>query len=102
MSANLGHMSTPSPTTDEPILQEPPEFSLVLGGPLYQLWRRTRLAGDTLDLLRRRIFVLTLLAWVPLLLLSIVEGHAWGAGVTRCLSSTTSTSTHACCSRCRC
>ena len=48
---------------------EPPDFSLVLGGPLYQLWRRTRLAGDALQLLHRRIVVLALLAWVPLLAL---------------------------------
>jgi len=31
------------------------DFSLVLGGPLYQLWRRTRMADDALQLLRRRI-----------------------------------------------
>ena len=62
-------------------MQEQPEFSLVLGGLLYKLWRRTRLAGDTLQLLRRRIIVLALLAWAPLLLLSIAEGHAWGDGV---------------------
>ena len=62
-------------------MQERPDFSLVLGGPLYQLWRRTRLAGNTLDLLRRRIVVLALLAWGPLLLLSVVEGHAWGGSV---------------------
>ncbi len=59
-----------------------PDFSLVLGGPLYQLWRGTRLADDTLHLLHRRVLVAVLLAWVPLLLLSIVEGHAWGAAVT--------------------
>jgi hypothetical protein len=53
------------------------DFSLVLGGPVYQLWRGTRLAGDTLQLLRRRVIVLALFAWAPLLLLSIVEGHAW-------------------------
>jgi hypothetical protein len=53
----------------------------MLGGPLYQLWRRTGLTGDALELCRRRIIVLTALAWVPLLLLSIVEGYAWG-GVT--------------------
>jgi len=74
-------MSTPRPTFDEPFLKEPPDFSLVLGGPLYQLWRRTHLAGDTRQLLRRRIIVLALLAWAPLLLLSVAEGHAWGDSV---------------------
>jgi hypothetical protein len=46
------------------------DFSLVLGGPLYQLWRRTHLAGDALQLLHRRVIVSVLLAWAPLLLLS--------------------------------
>ena len=59
----------------------PADFSLVLGGPLYELWRGTRLAGDTLQLLHRRILVSVLFAWVPLLLLSIAEGHAWGDSV---------------------
>jgi hypothetical protein len=57
------------------------DFSLVLGGPLFQLWQRTRLSGNGLELLRRRLIILTALAWVPLLLLSVAEGHAWG-GVT--------------------
>lgn len=74
-------MSTPTATVAEPLLQEPPDFSLVLGGPLYQLWRRTHLSGDTLELLRRRVVVLALLAWVPLLMLSVAEGHAWGGNV---------------------
>ena len=74
-------MSAINPTAGEPLLQEPPDFSLVLGGPLYQLWRRTRLAGDTLDLLRRRIVVLAAITWVPLLVLSVVEGHAWAGSV---------------------
>ena len=30
-----------------PLLQKTTDFSLVLGGPLYQLWRGTRLAGDS-------------------------------------------------------
>jgi hypothetical protein len=64
-------------------LNESPDFSLVLGGPLYQLWRRTRLAGDTLQLIRRRIVVLALLAWAPLLALSVAEGHAWGGSCLR-------------------
>ena len=64
-----------------PHVTSPPatDFSLVLGGPLYQLWRRTRLTGDALQLLRRRIVVLITVAWVPLLALSIAEGHAWSS-----------------------
>ena len=58
------------------------DFSLVLGGPLFQLFRRTHLTGDALQLLRRRIVVLTLLAWAPLLLLTIVEGRFWSGSVT--------------------
>jgi len=60
---------------------EPYDFSLVLGGPLYQLFRRAHLSGDTLELLRRRVLALTLFAWLPLLALSVLEGHAWGGGV---------------------
>jgi hypothetical protein len=57
------------------------DFSLVLGGPLFQLWRRTRLSGDALQWLRRRILVLTLLAWAPLLVLSAAEGRFSGESV---------------------
>jgi hypothetical protein len=54
------------------------DFSLVVGGPLYQLWCGTRLADDALRLMHRRMLVAALLSWMPLLLLSIAEGHAWG------------------------
>ncbi|HEY2462644.1 MAG TPA: hypothetical protein VGI32_01175 [Steroidobacteraceae bacterium] len=56
-------------------------FSLVLGGPLFQLWLGTRLSGGHLELMRRRILVMVCAAWLPLLLLSAMEGHAWGASV---------------------
>jgi len=56
------------------------EFSLVLGGPLFQLLRRSHLAGDGLELLLQRIFVISLLAWLPLLLLSALEGQMLGGG----------------------
>ena len=46
-----------------------PDFSLILGGPLFQLLRKAHLEGDHLELLYRRIVVITTLAWVPLLLL---------------------------------
>ena len=76
-------MSALKPSSgDDVLVTTAADFSLVLGGPLYQLWRGTRLAGDTLQLLHRRILVLAVVAWAPLLLLSIVEGHAWGGNVT--------------------
>lgn len=50
--------------------QEPQDFSLVLGGPIFQLFRRSHLTGDGLQLLHRRLFTITLVAWLPLLLLS--------------------------------
>lgn len=53
-------------------LQEVPEFSLVLGGPLFQLLRKSRLEGDALELLHRRVVVSILLTWFPLLLLSAI------------------------------
>ena len=52
------------------------DFSLVLGGPLFQLLRRAHLAGGALNLLQRRILVISLLAWLPLLVLSVLEGQA--------------------------
>jgi hypothetical protein len=64
----------------EELLQEPPDFSLVLGGPLYQMYRRTHLTGPALELLRRRIVFFWLLCWVPLAALSFVEGHLLGGG----------------------
>jgi hypothetical protein len=63
----------------EPTLhQELPDFSQVLGGPLYQLFRRAHLSGDTLELLHRRILVFWLITWLPLLFLSLVSGSALG------------------------
>ena len=57
---------------------EPPDFSLVLGGPLFQLLVRSRITTPALELVKRRIVFLSLFAWLPLLLLSLVDGKAWG------------------------
>ncbi len=62
-------------------MPEPPDFSLILGGPLYQLLRRAHLSGDVAELVSRRVIVLALMAWLPLLALSIAEGRAWGDSV---------------------
>ena len=57
------------------ILQEVSEFSFVLGGPVYRLLRRIGLCGERLDLLRRRMIIIAVFAWLPLLLLSLYEGR---------------------------
>ena len=41
------------------------DFSLVIGGPLFQLFRRAHLSGSSLELLRRRIIFVTIVSWVP-------------------------------------
>jgi hypothetical protein len=66
-------------TAESPEIQE--DFSLVLGGPLFQILRRSYLSGSALELLRRRIIVITTLSWLPLLVLSAWEGRAWGNSV---------------------
>ena len=59
---------------------ETEDFSLVLGGPLFQLLRKAHLEGDALELLHRRIIACILLAWVPLAVLSMLSGIRGGSG----------------------
>ena len=54
------------------------DLSLVLGGPLYQFYLRFRLAEPHLELIHRRIFVLLLITWLPLLVFTIISGKAFG------------------------
>jgi len=61
--------------------REPYDFSLILGGPLYQLFCRAHLCGKVLELLRRRMLVLCGIAWLPLFILSVLEGNALGSTV---------------------
>src|SRR5215468_3307904 len=62
--------------TESNSTQQPPDFSPILGGPLFQLFRRTHLSGDGLKLLYRRIIALTLIAWLPLPILSALNYSA--------------------------
>ena len=71
-------MNEGASTSNNSILQETQDFSLVLGGPLFQLLRRSHLSGDALELMRQRIVVIALLAWLPLLALAALEGQALG------------------------
>jgi hypothetical protein len=60
------------------VLKEPLDFSLVLGGPLYQLWLGLRASTPGLELLVRRLLAITALAWLPLLVLAAYERIAAG------------------------
>ena len=60
----------------EGVLQSNDDFSLMLGGPLYQLYLRTRLSTPLLGLVRKRVTVISLVCWLPLLLLSVTARHA--------------------------
>jgi hypothetical protein len=74
-------MNANEPTENSKSSRAPLDFSIVLGGPLFQLLRRAHLSDDALGLVRLRILVISLLAWLPLLALSALEGHLWGGGV---------------------
>ena len=52
-------------------------FSLAIGGPLYRLLRAANLSGSDLELLARRLAIVLLITWLPLLVLSALEGTAW-------------------------
>lgn len=74
-------MDKQKPSLTKQILISPNDFSLVLGGVLFQLFRRAHLVDDAGQLLRRRIIFITLLAWLPLLILSLISGQGWGGSV---------------------
>lgn len=59
---------------------EPEDFSLVLGGPLFQLLRKAHLEGDALELLNRRLIASILVTWFPLLILSTFGTNVGGIG----------------------
>jgi hypothetical protein len=62
------------------LLEDPPDFSIVLGGPVFQLLRRAHLEGDHLELLYRRMVFFIGITWLPLFLLATVGPFAGSAG----------------------
>jgi hypothetical protein len=75
---STAQMTSRASMTGDSFSPEAKNFSLVLGGPLFQLLLRAHLSDDALMHVRQRIVVIALLAWLPLLLLSAVEGHLLG------------------------
>ena len=57
------------------------DFSLTKGGLFFRLLVRTRLMRDDLAPMTRRAVFLSLFAWLPLLVLSAIEGTAFGQAV---------------------
>ncbi len=53
------------------------DFSLVLGGPLYQMYLRSRLLKPPAELAGRRVVVFVALTWLPLVALALASGTAW-------------------------
>ena len=63
------------------IAADPQDFSVVLGGPLFQLFRKAHLTGDALELMTQRVVAVVALNWVPLLILTAAQGLALGTKV---------------------
>ena len=57
------------------LLRDSQDFSLVHGGPLFQLLLRAHLLSDALTWVMRRIVMFVLITWVPLLLLAALDGN---------------------------
>jgi hypothetical protein len=55
------------------------DFSLVLGGPLYQMYLRWHLIRPPAGLVGRRIMAFIIVAWLPLAVLTLAAGTAFGA-----------------------
>ena len=74
----------PAPTTHAPdSIDEKAgaaDFSLVVGGPLYQVFRRAGLSTEGMGLAHRRVIAVILILWAPLILLSALQGGLVGAG----------------------
>jgi hypothetical protein len=69
------------PTMTNTVVEEKTQdFSLVMGGPIFQFFRKARLSGDHLELLHRRLLTITLIAWLPLLILDRLGTPAAGIG----------------------
>jgi hypothetical protein len=82
-AGSTGSPSGPrGPFPDDLVARDAENFSLVLGGPLYQLLRRAHLSDDVLQMVRMRLIVIALVTWLPLLVLAALEGHLWAGGLT--------------------
>jgi hypothetical protein len=68
-------MSARTTASHAQVLRDAESFSIVHGGPLFQLLLRAHISGDALDLVVRRVILFVLISWAPLLALSAFGGH---------------------------
>src|SRR5262245_46333686 len=73
--------ASPRPPAPDEGFAEPSDLSLALGGPLYQLYLRGRLVQKPLRLLWRRMVALPVIVWLPLFVLTLLDGTALGSAV---------------------
>src|ERR1700751_4421661 len=81
MAPTQNHCKHGLPTmTNTAVEEKTQDFSLVLGGPIFQFFRKARLSGDHLELLHRRLLTITVIAWLPLLILDRLGTPVGGMG----------------------
>jgi len=80
-SHRLQQITPRAAISSEDVLRDAQGFSLVLGGPLFQLLRRAHLSDDALMLVHQRVIFIALVAWLPLLVLSALQGNLLDGGV---------------------
>src|SRR3954451_7702364 len=68
-------IASPQPAAPEPVQ----DFSIVLGGPLYQFFLRSGLIRPPFGSLKARMLVLAGIAWLPLIPLTVLGGRFAGA-----------------------
>ena len=73
-----GRQMTAVPTS---VSRDPEAFSLVSGGLFNALLVRCRLLREPVELLRERSLVFVAITWLPLLVISLLEGNAWGSNI---------------------
>src|SRR5664279_1261438 len=57
-------------------------FSITEGGPIHRLLVRMGNAGDERQRVVRRALAIAVITWVPLLILSLIQGQAYGKHIT--------------------
>jgi len=73
----------PPPSADDQREEEIAEstvkdFSIIMGGPVYNLVRRSRFVRQAVQNVSRKVAVVLAVTWLPLLLLSLKDGLAFG------------------------